>query len=63
MDEVPGVGMGVCSQVGRRVICFLPTWAVRGLGNSSSGEQDVKSVREGPALSRSVKVVVRLALD
>lgn len=60
MEEVPGVGMGVWSQVGRRVICFLPTWAVRGLKALPGGsEAEVKSVREGPALRRSVKVVVR----
>ena len=54
--------MGVCSQLGRRVISFClpagPTSAVRIIGSSSSGGRwDVKSAREGPALRRSRKVV------
>ena len=74
------MGIGVWSQVGRRVIVrFLfegPTSAVRSVGSDIGGSVDggrseemgtevsadggevMKSVREGPVLRRSLKVVV-----
>ena len=53
--------MGVCSQLGRRIISFClpagPTRAVLSIGSSSSRGGETKSDSEGPAFRRSLKVV------